>query len=73
MVLQVFQQVNRPTYRSSFLYDLTIRDDTYGVNGGSNEQWVRYLQNGEVSQLSLLWLVQEVSGLKECSGVLQAV
>ena len=47
LVLQVCQQINRPTYRTSFLNDLTLRDDTYGVNGGSNEAWVQYLQNGE--------------------------
>ena len=43
-VLQVFQQINRPNLRASYLYDLTIRDDT---PLGSNERWVRYLQTGE--------------------------
>ena len=38
MVLQVFQQINRPTYRASFLYDLTIRDDTYGI------KWVQIVR-----------------------------
>ena len=72
MVLQVFQQVNRPTYRASFLYDLTIRDDTYGVNGGSNEQWVRYLQNGGDLLAFPPVACPGRPRFQECSGVLQA-
>ena len=43
-LLQVFQQINRPNLRVSYLADLTLRDDT---PLGSNEHWVRYLQTGE--------------------------
>ena len=43
-LLQVFQQINRPNLRVSYLSDLTLRDDT---PLGSNEHWVRYLQTGE--------------------------
>ena len=49
-LLQVFEQINRPNLRASYLSDLTLRDDTAS---GSNEHWVRYLQSGEA--LALDW------------------
>lgn len=49
--LTVFQQINRPNLRVSYLSDLTLRDDT---PLGSNEHWVRYLQTGRPN-LTATW------------------